>query len=265
LISLKVMTPRFRFAPSPNGYLHLGHAYCALLNAKMAKDLKGELLLRIEDIDITRARPAYEQAIYDDLAWLGVEYLTPARRQSEHFSFYEQAIHHLLNENLLYKAYETRSELKAATGEKDPDGALRFPLNLLSTAEIARREATKAPYALRLRSEKTLHLHEAATPWGDVVLARKDIPASYHLCVVLDDALQKITHVVRGQDLEAATPLHILLQKIFGLPTPHYHHHALILDEQGEKLSKSKGATALRASGLSLESIVAEYKAKKLM
>jgi glutamyl-Q tRNA(Asp) synthetase len=256
---------RFRFAPSPNGYLHLGHSYSALLNAQMADEAKGELLLRIEDIDQIRARPEFEQAIYQDLTWLGINYHQDVRRQSEHFAFYKKAIEELLTQGLLYKSYETRSELKLVNAPKDPDGAVRFPLHILSNQERMRREAANAPFALRLNAKKILHLYPKAESWGDVVLARKETPASYHLCVVLDDALQGITHVVRGKDLEPAKELHILLQKIFQLPTPHYFHHPLVLDEKGEKLSKSKGATPLRESGLSSSEIVAEYKARKWM
>ncbi|AXS42338.1 tRNA glutamyl-Q(34) synthetase GluQRS [Breoghania sp. L-A4] len=276
--------PVFRFAPSPNGPLHLGHAYSALLNADMARAAEGRLLLRLEDIDVTRCRPDFETAIYEDLAWLGLDWEQPVRRQSEFFGDFTRALQLLDDDALIYRSYPTRGEIRAfvetreAAGEtwpRDPDGAPLFPGDaaILPEAEIARRLREDAPYALRLdmagalaRVGRDLAWNEtgvgpdgdagtvAARPelWGDVVLARKDVATSYHLSVVVDDALQGITHVVRGRDLFAATSVHRVLQALLDLPAPVYHHHRLILDADGGKLSKSAGAASLaslRADG----------------
>jgi glutamyl-Q tRNA(Asp) synthetase len=268
--------PVFRFAPSPNGYLHLGHALSVLINADMARASDGRLLLRIEDIDATRCRPEYEQAIYDDLAWLGVAWEEPVRRQSEHFADYRAALARLDRDGLVYASFESRSEIAALVAAReregpwprDPDGAPLYPgpRNTLSSAEQARRIEAGEPFALRLDMAAALArcgvlswteigmatagAHEviAADPaaWGDVVLARKETPTSYHLAVVVDDALQGVTHVVRGQDLFRATSVHRLLQALLGLPAPVYHHHRLLLDRDGLKLSKSTNATGLR-------------------
>jgi glutamyl-Q tRNA(Asp) synthetase len=264
--------PVFRFAPSPNGYLHLGHALSALLNFDMAAAVGGRFLLRIEDIDRARCRPDYEAAIYEDLSWLGVAWETPVRRQSEHFDAYRAARDRLAARGLLYPAFESRAEIarmiaaQGAEAPRDPDGAPLYPgdARMMSEDERARRTAAGEPYALRLDMQKALHaagalgwremddagdLHAiAAQPraWGDVVLARKEVPTSYHLAVVVDDALQGVTHVVRGQDLFHATSVHRLLQKLLDLPEPVYRHHRLILDKDGRKLSKSTRATALR-------------------
>ena len=270
--------PVFRFAPSPNGHLHLGHALSALVNVEMARASGGRMLLRIEDIDATRCRPEYEQAIYDDLAWLGVAWERPVRRQSAHFGDYRAALEKLEALGLVYPSFESRAEIAqlvaAAEREthghwpRDPDGAPLYPgsAKKLKPAERASRIATGAPYALRLDMNAavaragTLTWVEVGTQpdeehetllarphvWGDVVLARKETPTSYHLSVVVDDALQGITHVVRGEDLQASTAVHRLLQELLGLPAPHYHHHRLILDEAGHKLSKSTQATGLR-------------------
>jgi glutamyl-Q tRNA(Asp) synthetase len=267
----------FRFAPSPNGYLHLGHVLSALLNAEMARAAHGRLLLRIEDIDPARCRPEYEEAIYDDLAWLGIAWEEPVRRQSEHFDDYRAALQQLEALGLIYPSFESRAEIARLVAERerqgpwprDPDGAPLYPgtAKALSAAERARRIAAGEPYALRLDMAAAcarvgaLSWQEtgrgphgetgavAADPlaWGDVVLARKETPTSYHLAVVVDDARQGITQVVRGQDLFAATAVHRLLQELLHLPAPVYHHHRLILDDRGRKLSKSTHATALRA------------------
>lgn len=268
------MQPVFRFAPSPNGYLHLGHAYSALLNAEMARASGGRLLLRIEDIDTARCRPEYEAAIYEDLAWLGITWEEPVRRQSEHFDAYAQALRTL--DKLLYPSFESRGEIARLVAERegqgpwprDPDGAPRYPgtARSLPEAERRRRMSMGEPYALRLdmveavaQAGQLAWNETGAGPggetgtvaarteaWGDVVLARKDMPTSYHLAVVIDDALQGVTHVVRGQDLFWSTSVHRLLQALLGLPTPAYLHHRLILDSEGRKLSKSTRATALR-------------------
>lgn len=266
--------PVFRFAPSPNGYLHLGHALSALLNFDMARAAGGRFLLRIEDIDATRCRPAFETAIYEDLAWLGLAWEQPVRRQSEHFAAYRDALDRLTAMGLVYPSFESRAEIArmvAALGEAapcDPDGAPVYPgiACALSAEERGRRLAAGDPYALRLDMAGALakagplqwQEHGAgphgetgtveARPqaWGDVVIARKEVPTSYHLAVVVDDAAQGITHVVRGQDLFWSTSVHRLLQRLLGLPAPVYHHHRLILDGDGRKLSKSTAATALR-------------------
>jgi glutamyl-Q tRNA(Asp) synthetase len=265
-----------RFAPSPNGYLHLGHAYSALLNFDMARELGGRLLLRIEDIDAERCRPEYEAAIYEDLRWLGVRWEEPVRRQSAQFSDYATAIDRLEADDLLYPSFESRRELAALAAEldrqggwpRDPDGAPIYPGRgrRLSAAERKRRRDAGEPFALRLAVDKAVAragvltwtetgagpagqtgaITAAPQMWGDVVLARKDSPASYHLAAIIDDALQGVTDIVRGQDLFWATGIHRLLQVLLGLPEPIYHHHTLILDEAGQKLSKSTAATGLR-------------------
>jgi len=270
------MPPVFRFAPSPNGYLHLGHALSALLNADMAKAAAGRLLLRIEDIDVTRCRPGYEAAIYEDLAWLGVAWEQPVRRQSDHYGDYRAALGRLDAMGLIYPSFESRAEIATMVAARetkgpwprDPDGAPLYPGDAKSTAaaERARRMTTGEPYALRLDVEAAI---ERAVPlrwdesgegpsgetgripanpaaWGDVILARKDAPASYHLAVTVDDAAQGVGDIVRGQDLFHATSVHRLLQGLLGLPAPRYRHHRLILDADGKKLSKSSAATGLR-------------------
>jgi glutamyl-Q tRNA(Asp) synthetase len=263
------MPPGFRFAPSPNGYLHLGHAFSALLNADKAKAAGGRMLLRIEDIDETRCRPEYETAIYEDLAWLGLRWEEPVWRQSQHYADYQAALGRLQTMGLTYRAYESRTEIARAAIGHDPDGAPLFPgrhNTLLSTAEHTHRIDTGKPYAVRLDVAAALKRvgpllwtetgtgpagesgAVAANPaaWGDVILARKETPTSYHLAVVVDDAAQGVTDVVRGQDLFHATSVHRLLQALLGLPQPRYHHHRLVLDTDGKKLSKSTSATGLR-------------------
>jgi glutamyl-Q tRNA(Asp) synthetase len=266
--------PVFRFAPSPNGFLHLGHAFSALLNHDLARARGGRFLLRIEDIDATRCRPEYEAAIYDDLAWLGLAWEEPVRRQSRHFGAYRAAIERLGAQGLVYASFESRAEIaqlvraREASGPwpRDPDGAPLYPgsASELSDDERTRRIAEGAPYALRLDMASALArtgpltwrerdaegrvTTVAADPaaWGDVVLARKETPTSYHVSVVVDDAAQGITDVVRGRDLFAATAVHRLLQALLGLPEPVYRHHPLVLDADGQKLSKSTQATELR-------------------
>ncbi|PPC95533.1 MAG: tRNA glutamyl-Q(34) synthetase GluQRS [Methylocystis sp.] len=282
----------FRFAPSPNGYLHLGHAYSALLNFDLARQCGGRLLLRIEDIDTGRARPEFEAAIYEDLAWLGLDWERPVRRQSEHFGDYARALERLDATGLLYACDCKRSDIERLTAGKqgwprDPDGSPLYPGTCRSKPRRTAHEVlAKGGVALRLdmrrastlagqgpsgqglawrefgalpgaeRSDPAAPLRDdgegrlvPADPaeWGDVVLARKDTPASYHIAVVVDDALQGVTDVVRGKDLFAATSLHRLLQRLLDLPAPNYRHHGLVLDEKGEKLAKSVASTALRA------------------
>ncbi|AAL51562.1 tRNA glutamyl-Q(34) synthetase GluQRS [Brucella melitensis] len=269
--------PVFRFAPSPNGQLHLGHAYSALLNANMAEQSGGRFLLRMEDIDTARCTPALEQGIYDDLHWLGLRWETPVRRQSEHFGEYRNALTKLADKGLVYPAFLSRSEVRKRISEacargddwpSDPDGTPLYPQDERNMSEKEQMEhiVSGAPYAWRLDMDKALASageplfwnesgagpdgetgRLAADParWGDVVIARKDTPTSYHLSVVVDDALQGITHIVRGRDLFHATSVHRLLQKLLGLPEPLYHHHDLVLGEDGQKLSKSRKDTAL--------------------
>ena len=277
-------TPVFRFAPSPNGLLHLGHALSALVNFDMARAAGGCLLLRIEDIDHTRCRPEYEAAIYEDLTWLGIEWEEPVRRQSEHFDEYRAALDKLCVMRLTFPSFESRAELAHLVADReshareprDPDGAPLYPgtARLMSDDERQARIASGAPYAIRLDMTTAQewagslrwtetgagpggeHGSIAAAPeaWGDVVLGRKETPTSYHLSVVIDDALQGVTHVVRGQDLFWSTSVHRLLQALLNLPMPVYHHHRLIPDADGKKLSKSTNATGLRelrAQGMS--------------
>jgi glutamyl-Q tRNA(Asp) synthetase len=269
------MGPIFRFAPSPNGYLHLGHALSALINADMARAADGRLLLRIEDIDRTRCRPHYEAAIHEDLAWLGLAWETPVRRQSGHFAEYQAALDRLVVMGLVYPSFESRADIArlVAAGEqagpwpRDPDGVPLYPGTAegLSAAE-RRHRMTHEPYALRLDMAAALvrtgdldwnetgrgpdgetgRVPAAPVRWGDVVLGRKETPTSYHLAVVIDDALQGVTDVVRGEDLFWSTGVHRLLQSLLDLPVPTYHHHRLIRDSDGRKLAKSTRATALR-------------------
>ena len=268
--------PVFRFAPSPNGYLHLGHAFSALLNFDMARQAGGRFLLRIEDVDTVRCKPEFEAAIYEDLGWLGIAWEQPVRRQSEHFAFYREAIEKLSAEGLVYPSFESRAEIarlvarREADGPwpRDPDGAPLYPGEAKSLSPAARQKLLDKgePYALRLDmaaacaragdlswSELGQGPHGEAgeivarpQDWGDVILARKETPTSYHLSVVIDDALQGVTEVVRGEDLFWSSSVHRLLQALLGLPRPAYRHHRLVLDTAGPKLSKSSGATGLR-------------------
>jgi glutamyl-Q tRNA(Asp) synthetase len=268
--------PVLRFAPSPNGYLHLGHALSALANFDLARSMGGRFLLRMEDIDLSRCRPEYEQAIYEDLAWLGIEWEQPVRRQSEHFEASLDALETLERRGLIFASFESRTEIQRlvegreihGVWPRDPDGAPLYPGSgrVLSVEERNRRMDSGDAYALRLMMDVAVgqagpldwtELGEGprgetgtvpALPqaWGDVVLARKETPTSYHLAVVIDDALQGVTHVVRGQDLFWSTSVHRLLQRLLGLPAPVYQHHKLILGADGRKLAKSTRATALR-------------------
>lgn len=265
----------FRFAPSPNGYLHRGHAFSALLNFRAAKMTGGRFLLRIEDIDRTRTRRAFEAAIYEDLRWLGLDWEEPVLRQSERFDAYAAALGALDRLGLIYPAFLTRGEIARTIDAhgpdwpRDPDGTPHYPGPERDWSDAQRRAGTASgrPYALRLDMRRALEgvpplswresdpfspappTRRAARPalWGDVVLARKETPASYHLAVVVDDAFQEVSDVVRGRDLEAATAVHRLLQTLLGLPEPRYFHHRLILDAVGEKLAKSRGSETLRA------------------
>lgn len=267
------MQPVFRFAPSPNGELHLGHAYSALIDFELCRRAGGRFLLRIEDIDPARCRPEYVDGIYRDLAWLGIEWDQEVRRQSEHMDDYRAATKRLDEMGLLYPSFMSRAEIAAVTREpgwpRDPDGAPHYPGHdrELDPAEVKSRLAANEPHSLRIRMGEAIAIagplswHEEGagndgesgeikadpTAWGDFVVARKDVPTAYHLAVIVDDAAQGVTHVVRGRDLFFATAAHRLLQTLLDLPAPIYHHHALVTDAAGEKLSKSDRATSLRA------------------
>ncbi|CAN7698690.1 tRNA glutamyl-Q(34) synthetase GluQRS [Bosea sp. LjRoot9] len=285
--SLDFAEPVFRFAPSPNGRLHLGHALSVLTNERLARKLCGRLLLRIEDIDVTRCKPEFEAGIREDLAWLGLRFDGVVRRQSEHFESYAEAVRALQARGLVYPCFCSRQVIKRAVGlhkawPVDPDGAPLYPgtCRACGPAEAATRIAAGEPHLLRLAMDRAIEEiggaadyvafdeagHErlvAAQPvrWGDVVLARKEAPTSYHLSVVLDDALQGVTHVVRGRDLEAATDIHVVLQRLLGLPTPRYHFHPLLSDETGQKLAKSRLSESLadlRARGATAGEIRAQ-------
>lgn len=282
------LRPAFRFAPSPNGELHLGHALSALVGFEGARRSGGRFLLRIEDIDITRCREEHVSQIFEDLAWLGLAWEQPVLRQSQHFGIYRAAAERLRAEGLLYPCFATRSEIAAAATNApqatDPDGAPLYPgLSKGMPRETAEaRIKAGEPYALRLdmaRAIETVKMRLAGRPltfteiaedgrrqiveakperWGDAVILRKDVPASYHLAVVVDDDRQGITHVTRGQDLYAATDLHRLLQVLLGLREPVYHHHRLIVDGEGRKLAKSSRDTSiasLRRAGLGPEHV----------
>lgn len=282
----------FRFAPSPNGYLHLGHAYSALINHEMARAVGGTLLIRIEDIDIGRCRPEFEQAIHEDLRWLGLSWEEPVRRQSEHFDAYAEALARLEEQGLVYPCFCSRREAasvltKQPDWPRDPDGSPLYPgaCKHLSAAERLARLSAGQPAVLRLDMDAALAMvnermgqrigwreygggmqgrEVKAEPalWGDAVLSRKDIPASYHIAVVVDDALQGVTDVVRGEDLFMATSLHRLLQILLDLPAPCYHHHELLRDAAGRKLSKSlraKSLRTLRHEGLTPDDVKAQF------
>ena len=272
------MSPRpvLRFAPSPNGELHLGHALSAFVGFDMATRLGGRFLVRIEDIDTARCREEYVTRIFEDLHWLGIAWEEPVLRQSEHFTTYSAASDWLLKLGLLYPCFATRSEIAEATetapAALDPDGTPLYPglHKSLPKEEVAARLSRGEPFALRLHMDRALDALEGITgarrvafteiddagnleriemdpaDWGDAVIVRKDVPTSYHLAVTVDDARQGVTHVTRGRDLYAATSLHRLLQVILGLPEPLYHHHRLLTDADGHKLSKSAGDTSLR-------------------
>ncbi len=265
--------PVFRFAPSPNGALHLGHALSALTGFEMARRYGGRFLVRIEDIDTNRGRPEYVHAIFDDLAWLGIGWEEPVLSQSQHFADYRAAAEKLRALGVLYPCFATRNEIVAAADvtKLDPEGALVYPglWRGRSKEDIEREHALGKPHALRIDMQRAIALireklggaalsftefdtvgaaqKTVAEPgrWGDVLVLRKEIPASYFLAVVVDDARQGVTHVTRGMDLYAATDAQRVLQILLDLPEPLYHHHRLILDGNGRKLSKSRGDISL--------------------
>ena len=280
---MKPGTPILRFAPSPNGRLHLGHAYSALLNADLAARMGGVCRLRIEDIDPQRSKPDLVAGIVADLAWLGLTYPEPVRHQSRHMDAYRAVLDSLARRGLAYPCFCSRGEIKARAASVrqhpcDPDGAPLYPGHCrgLDPALAADRVARGDPHTWRLAMQAALGCttvplgyiafdaggahRVTADParWGDAVIARRDVPTSYHLAVVHDDAAEKITHVVRGQDLQAATDLHVLLQALLDLPVPDYRHHPLVRDATGEKLAKSRGSQSLadlRQAGVTPEAI----------
>lgn len=256
-----------RFAPSPTGYLHLGHAYSALFSFHQARNLGGRFLLRLEDIDTGRCRPEYETAALEDLSWLGLTWETPVRRQSEHFDDYADALERLTDMGLLYPCFCTRKDIQAEVARSPsaphgPDGVL-YPGTCRARSPETRRAWMQEgrSYALRLnmaeavRRTGPLTWHDRAAGrqearpdlFGDVVLARKDTPASYHLAVTHDDALQEVTLVTRGLDLFDATHIHRLLQALLELPVPDYHHHGLLTDDTGRRFAKRDKSLTLRA------------------
>jgi glutamyl-Q tRNA(Asp) synthetase len=264
-----------RFAPSPTGQLHLGHAFSAMLAAGVAQASGGTFRLRIEDIDASRCRPEHEGGLRQDLAWLGLNWPEPVRRQSEHMADYAAALARLAALGLIYPCFCTRSEIAAEVAASPsaphgPDGAL-YPgtCRHLSPAEVAARQASGAPFALRLRMAAALEQAGGTLVWtdlfagtvaadparfGDVVLARKETPTSYHLAVVHDDALEGVGLIIRGRDLFEATHVHRLLQALLGLPVPLYAHHDLLCGPDGRRLAKRDRAetlASLRAAGLS--------------
>lgn len=270
-----------RFAPSPTGRLHIGHAYSALFTYEQAQKDNGRFLLRVEDIDTGRCRPEFEQGFYEDLSWLGLSWETPIRRQSEHFDEYKAALDTLRDRGLVYPCFCTRKDIQteiknAGHAPHGPEGTL-YPgtCRNLTASEIEDNIAQGKPYALRLNVQKALsqidqskliwHDREkgkqSATPeiLGDVVLGRKDVPASYHLCVTLDDHLQGITLVTRGDDLFYASHLHRLLQELLDLDVPEYHHHPLLLDEEGKRFAKRNNSVTLQhmreEDGLTIDDI----------
>ncbi|HEV2303122.1 MAG TPA: tRNA glutamyl-Q(34) synthetase GluQRS [Stellaceae bacterium] len=278
-----------RFAPSPTGYLHLGHVRSASEGFRAAREAGGRFLLRIEDIDRARCRAEYEAAILEDLAWLGLDWDGAVRRQSEHFADYRAALDRLAGEGLLYPCFCTRRDIAAeiARSGAAPQGGEGAPYpgacRGLDAGERARRMAAGREYALRLdvaaacarvgpldwieesagRAER-----RRAQPHrlGDIVLARKEFPASYHLAVTLDDAVQGVSLVTRGADLAGATHIHRLLQALLGLPTPRYRHHALVTDAAGRRLAKREGALAvraMRAQGMTPADILAAARGEK--
>ncbi|HEX5264265.1 MAG TPA: tRNA glutamyl-Q(34) synthetase GluQRS [Phenylobacterium sp.] len=273
-----------RFAPSPTGDLHRGHAFSALTAFRAAREANGRFLLRIEDIDRVRCRPAYEAAIYEDLAWLGLTWEAPVRRQSQHMADYGAALRDLAERGLVYRCFRTRREVAEAI-EAAPHGAMEaFRGQPLPPDEEERRVEAGEPYAWRLSLDaaaralggfdRLTFFEEGQGPsgehgpiqarpalGGDVVLARKDVGVAYHLAVVFDDALQGVTHVIRGQDLFEAAHVQRLLQALLALPTPVYRHHRLLTGPDGKRYAKRDRAQTLRelrASGMTPQALSRE-------
>ena len=276
-----------RFAPSPSGHLHLGHAFSAWAAWTAAREAGGTMLLRIEDIDTTRCKREFEQAIFEDLAWLGLEWPQPVRRQSQHFSEYSAVIDRLCEMGVLYRCFKTRREVLEEisraphqAGEGPEQTVYRGPATHLLASEESRRLAAGDAFAWRLSLDRCRNYLGArydalqfvdlargeivAYPdqHGDVILARKDVGTSYHIAVVHDDAQQGVTHVVRGEDLFEQTSIHILLQTLLELPQPVYLHHRLLLDQDGKRFAKRNKAATLqemRASGLAPADVLARF------
>ncbi|KIN72290.1 tRNA glutamyl-Q(34) synthetase GluQRS [Sulfitobacter guttiformis] len=278
------MTLATRFAPSPTGPLHLGHAYSALLAYGLAQAANGRFLLRIEDIDLSRARPEWEAQIYSDLAWLGIEWELPVMRQSKRQPAYDAALDKLWQRGVLYPCYCSRADIAAATAAPQEGAPMLGPDGLIypGTCRTDHPPTTVRPRDLPLRLNMAWACAQLDWPLGfteegsgtaqyvpitademqrgvgDIVLARRDMGTSYHLSVVLDDAAQHITHVVRGRDLLEATAIHVVVQALLDLPTPVYHHHRLIRDETGKRLAKRDNARAIalmRSEGHSVKDI----------
>lgn len=273
-----------RFAPSPTGRLHRGHAFSALTAFEAARAAGGRFILRIEDIDATRSRPEHEAAIYEDLAWLGIQWETPVRRQSDHLDDYHAALAALTADHLTYRCFKTRRELAEAAVGAPHDVAETYRGGPLDPDEEAARLAAGDPFAWRLsldaaetalagrpltfvetgagpEGEHGVILADPARSGGDIVLARKDVGVAYHLAVVVDDALQGVTHVVRGADLFQAAHVQRLLQALLDLPTPTYRHHRLLVGPEGKRLAKRDRAETLaelRARGMSAAELRAE-------
>jgi glutamyl-Q tRNA(Asp) synthetase len=274
LVLTTMSKPLLRFAPSPNGRLHLGHALSALTTWQAAAQLGGTALLRIEDIDFNRCKPEFTEAIFEDLHWLELDWPDPVLVQSERFEIYADAANRLRQRDLIYPCFCTRTDIAANALDKDPDGAPIYPgtCRHLTNAERIERLERGDPVQFRLDTDAAIEEAGMLTftvigptmadrpqvryarpqRWGDVVLQRKDIGTSYHLAVVVDDAAQGITHITRGRDMEAATDIHVLLQMLLGYSTPLYHFHRLLLGDDGQKLAKSKDSKTLadlRAEG----------------
>lgn len=276
------MTFTTRFAPSPTGHLHIGHAFSAWTAFQATCEAEGRFILRMEDIDTVRCKPEFEQVILDDLIWLGLDWEEPVRRQSDHFDDYAAVLDRLRGLGVVYRCFKTRREIleDIARAPHRIGEVYRGPLSPLSTDEEATRVAAGDPFAWRLsldRCREVLGARYGAMrfvedgqgdqvadpdPLGDVILARKDVGTSYHIAVVHDDALQGISHVIRGDDLRAMTPLHVLLQTLLDLPIPVYQHHRLLLDEKGERFAKrNKSVTLkfLRESGVTPDEVRAQF------
>lgn len=253
-----------RFAPSPTGYLHLGHAFSAWTAFNAAQAAGGRFILRIEDTDQTRCRPAFEAAIYEDLAWLGLTWESPVRRQSAHMADYKAGLDRLTALGVLFRCFKTRKELLEGIASAPHSFSGPEPVTPLLPHTEAELLATGKAFAWRLSLQRSQDLlgaewdqlgFEANGIWvkanpaqlGDIVLARKEFPSSYHLASVLDDAIQGITHVIRGEDLAEAAHIHVVLQKLLGLPTPKYQHHRLILDADGKRFAKRNQSVTLRS------------------
>lgn len=254
---------RIRFAPSPTGLLHLGNAYSALMCEAWAKQHQAQLLLRIEDIDFTRCRSHFSQQLQEDLAWLGVKFDGQVVYQMQRYTYYEQALQQLKDMDVLYPCFCTRSEIEAAPRASDIISRFdAYPQICRDLTSKQREVRLQQAHAWRLDMQKAIQLLGTSLHWlnqhgeqrcfelenvGDVIVGRKDIHYSYHLCVVVDDALQGITHVIRGMDLLSSTPVHRVLQGLLHLPHPVYFHHPMIVDEQGQRLAKAKASQSLQS------------------